>query len=265
MDEIRKQLTQLLEMNWNGKTVWEGIRDGELTSALAFKGNLYDAMPVKIMYVGHAVNGWGLDASGCQTMEEVADVVLTQENGLSKIVNAEGSHYIKNNGKLGIYYHIKSKFFRLIKQILECQNESDGPTEWNTWYSDSRQWHEKFIWANMYCIAPKKEGNPTAKFVKMGMRQYVEIMRAQIDVYKPDVVILCPLKGYFIPWEKEPSFAEIMDSYEECDNGPIIGTGTLERTKIIVCKRPDMRGMSYDDVREMAQYISEYINSVCRN
>ena len=261
-------MLQLFLAEWNGKQVWESIRDGELTAAPAFKGRLYEHMPVKIMYVGHAVNGWGeLDASVCSCVDEVAEMVLSQDGptALDTFVNAEGAPYAKESGKTGVYYHIESKFLRLIKQILELQEESDSPTEHDTWYNDTKCWNQKFVWSNLYNIAPKNGGNPEDKFIKKGMFQYTEMIRIQIEAYKPDIVIFCPLKGYFVPWKRERSFADILDSYECCNDGSsIIGKGNLGQAKVVVCKRPDVFGTSYEDVRKMAKELSDYINDACK-
>lgn len=266
MRDIKDCMRELLSMSWNGKLVWEAIRDNKLTSAPAFKGRLYDAMPIKIMYVGHAVNGWGeLDASNCVSLEETLETILNQNNGLDTFVNAEGYPFIKSNGKKGVYYHSESKFIRLIKQILEYQNESDSPTNHDTWYNDTKEWNQKFVWSNLYNIAPRDGGNPEDKFIKAGMAQYTEMIKAQILTYKPDIVIFCPLSGYFTPWVKQRSFDEILDSYAICEGyNSIIGKGNLGDTQIVVCKRPDKWGNSHEDVQKMAEEISGYIDLVCK-
>lgn len=265
MSSIRKCMMQLLESEWNGKKVWESVRDGELTAAPAFKGRLYDNMPIKIMYVGHAVNGWEFDNSNCESVENTLESILSQENGLNTFVNAEGYPYIKTDGKGGRYYHIQSNFIRLIKQVLEYQNESDSPTTHETWYEDKGRWNQKFIWSNLYNIAPRKGNNPEDKFIKKGMALYTEMLRLQIEEFAPDIVICLPLSGYFVPWKREKSFDEILDVYETCNiNDTIIGKGKLGKVNIIVCKRPDARGKSYSDVLEMAKTISDYIDEVCK-
>lgn len=266
MSSIRDNMQQLLSLEWNGKSVWENIRDGELTAAPAFKGSLYDAQSVKIMYVGHAVNGWEIDVSNCSSLDNTVDTILEQKGALESFVCYEnGIDYTKEDGKKGKYYHINSKFLRLIKQILEYQNESDSPTTHDTWYHDNKSWNEKFIWSNLYNIAPRCGKNPEDKFIKMGMSQYTEMIKIQIETYKPDIVIFCPLSGYFTPWKREKSFDEILDSYAACDdNEVIIGKGKLGTTQIIVCRRPDVWGNSNEDVKKMAKTISDYIDCVCK-
>lgn len=267
MNVIEECMTQLFSLHWEGKTVWEKIKDDEFTSAPAFKGRLYDDMPIKIMYVGHAVNGWDFDASKCLSIEETVDSVLSQDgvSALDTFVNAKGYPYMKKNGKPGVYYHYNSKFIRLIKQVLEYQGHSETPTTMDTWYNDAKEWNQKFVWSNLYNIAPKNGGNPEPKFIKLGMPYYTEIIKSQIEMYKPDIVIFLPLSGYFVPWVRERSFDEILDSYEQCsDDSPIIGKGSIGQTQVIVCKRPDVPGTSYEEVNKMAKSISDYIDGVCK-
>lgn len=267
MHTIKECMMQLLSIEWEGKAVWEKIRDCEWTSAPAFKGALYDEMPIKIMCVGHAVNGWEFDAANCLSLEETVETVLNQDGvaALNTFINAEGYPFIKKNGKKGVYYHINSNFIRLIKQILEFQGESDSPTTHETWYNDTKHWNQKFVWSNLYNIAPKNGGNPEDKFIKLGMPQYVEMIRLQIETYRPDIAIFLPLSGWFTPWVREQSFDKILDSYQVYDkNDTILGKGMLGKTQIIVCRRPDTWGKSQEDVRNMAKTISDYIDDVCK-
>lgn len=264
---------ELLSKEWNGKKIWEWIRNAEekdcLTSALAFKGRQYDNARIKIMYVGHAVNGWDiLNVKKCKTMSEIASAVREQENGLDTVIRKDTYSYIDKKGRVKYYNHINSKFFRLIKQILEFQGESDEPTD-DTWYNDSKNWNEKIVWSNLYCIAPRKGGNPSDKFIKPLMKYFVQLFKIQIEKYEPDIVIVCPLKGYFTPWIKEPSFKDVLDTYDaNCNIGDvIIGKGTIGKTQLIVCRRPDALGKNAktrSEVREMAKVISEYIDNNCK-
>lgn len=136
-----------------------------------------------------------------------------------------------------------------------------------TWYSDSKQWNQKFVWANLYCISPRKpknasEAHPDNKMVKLGIDHYVNLMKLYITHYCPNVVIfITDVDGWFIRWKKQASFKDFVENYEEhSDNNIISATGNVGATKIIVCKRPDRRGTSYETVEEMAKYISKQIN-----
>ena len=263
---IREQMKTILVGKYNGKPVWKAISDGELTSAPSFKGELYDEASVKIMYVGHAVNGWEEKSIlGHSNLDDTLDAIMAQTGAFASFIKKEGYPYITQNGNERVYRHINSNFLRLIKEILEYQGESDFPTTEDSWYKDSKNWQKKFVWSNLYKIAPRNGGNPDNQIIKPYMNQYTEIIKAEIEMYKPDVVIFCPLKGAFVPWAKEKSFKDILDAYEDCDiNNTIIGKGHLGSSKIIVCRRPDARGISREDVARMAKCISDYIDEVRR-
>ena len=270
MESIFEQMKTILAMDWNiegeNKKVWEWIRDKKLTSAPAFKGNLYDTASVKIMFVGHAVNGWEFETDNCINLEKTVETILKQNNGLATLVKKEGFLYKKKNGTEGYYKHINSRFWRLIKKVLEQLEESDESNsikDEKSWYEDAKSWNEKIVWTNLYNVAPRDGGNPEDKMIKPCMEQYVEMLRLQLEQYKPDVVIICPLKGYFIPWKRQKSFDEIFvknNDLESRTSDTIIWSGKLGSTEAIVCKRPDKPGMSYEDVDNMSKEIVEYIN-----
>ena len=258
--ERSRLFLQLLDKEWNGKKTWEHIKDKNLIATPAFKGTLYDKAETKIMFVGRALNGWEYDLKDCSTLESTFLSLMNQTGALETFVYekgfGEGPHK---------YRHINSKFFRFIKHILENVGESDKGID-TTWYSDSKQWNQRFIWANLYCIAPRSpepgsDANPENTLVKAGIDQYVELMKLYIEYYNPDVVVfITDIGGWFVRWKRKISFKDILDTYEECDiNNTIVATGTLKKSKIIVCKRPDRRGFSYEIVENMAKTISDNI------
>lgn len=263
-------MRELLAKEYNGKPTWEYIRDNEYTGSLGFKGELYENTPFKIMYVGHAFNGWKKlgDDGKCSSLDATLKAVRCQssEEALDAIVNENGSKYIRKNGKEGTYYHINSKFWRLIKELLQLLNmsdipENDGEITCKEWYHDTKRWSQRIVWSNLYCIAPQNGGNPRYCFLRNSMDQYTELMKLQIEEYRPDLVIFCPLSAYFTLWEK--TFACILKDYKEVkDNKTILGKGFIGDTQIIVIRRPDRIGNSYEDVREMAKEIFVYIESV---
>lgn len=265
MERIRKHLAELLKEEWNGKAVWECIRDKELTSAPAYKGTKYDSAKVKIMYVGHAVNGWEQDNGDFSSLESTLDFIINHKGGLETFVNADGYPYYDEDGKETgrRYYHKNSKFLRLIKHILEAQGLS-GKSTLETWYDKKDGWNQKFVWSNLFCLAPWSGGNPDGKLIRKGMKHFTEIIKAQVEMYKPDVVIFCPLSGYFDYAVNKLSFRSIVEGYTRCGDDTIIATGKIGNTNVIVCKRPDRWGTSYKRVQEMANTISDHINKVCK-
>lgn len=253
--------SSLLEKSWNNKMVWEYIRDGKLTATPAFKGSEYHKAKTKIMFVGRALNGWDYDFGECSSLDATVDSVIYQPDALHTFVDPDG---FPSNARR--YYHKNMRFFRFIKHILEFVGESDQGID-ETWYNDSEQWNQKFIWANLYCIAPKnpqpgEDTNPANSLIKLGINEYVDLMELYINYYQPDVVVfITDIPGWFVRWERQRSFKDITHDYSQvttCDT--IVATGTIGNSRIVVSKRPDKRGSTYASVEAMAKIIADWIN-----
>ncbi len=248
----------LCEQEWNGKKIWEHIRDLSLSSTPAFEGLYYKEAKTKIMFVGRALNGWEEPYNDCSTLENTVDSILNQKDALDTFVNPEGYPGDKKR-----YYHKNQKFFRFIKHILEQIGESDTPLE-ETWYKDSKYWNQKFVWANLYCIAPRhpnpgENSNPQDLMIKPSIETYVQLMKLYIEFYEPDVVIfITDVPGWFVKWKRKKSFKDMLDEYKECQNSFIAAKGKLGKSKIIVCRRPDpiaKKGATFGWVEEKAKEV----------
>lgn len=260
-NERTKIFSSLFRINWQGKKVWEHIRDGSLTATPAFEGELYQTANTKIMFVGRDLNGWDAALANCSTLENTVESITDQSGAFETFVDANGF------GEEGSrkYYHKNSNFFRFIKHILEFVGESDPDID-KTWYCDSKQWNQRFVWANLYCISPRNpksmdESHLDNALVKLGVNDYVNLMELYIDYYKPDVVVfITDVYGWFVRWTRLRSFKDIVENYQEdLTNNIIAATGNIGNTKILVCKRPDRRGTSHDQVKSMAEAISKQI------
>jgi hypothetical protein len=146
---------------------------------------------------------------------------------------------------------------------LEQLGESDCPLD-ETWYTDSKHWNQKFVWANLYCIAPRhpqpgENTNPEDSMIKPKVETYVDLMKLYINFYNPDVVVfITDVPGWFVKWKKEKSFKDMLDEYKEYNDGFVVAKGLLGKSKIIVCKRPDpiyKKGVSFEWVEEKAKEV----------
>lgn len=88
-------------------------------------------------------------------------------------------------------------------------------------------------------------------------------MKLYIEFYKPDAVIfVTDINGWLKIWNDQRSFIDIIDNYNECNiNDTIIASGNLGKSKIVVCKRPDRFGLSYNDVTKMSTTVASYIQN----
>lgn len=272
-DERSRIFAALLDMQWNDKKVWEHIRDKEEDHALcatpAFEGSLYRDAKTKIMFVGRDLNGWTEQIGDCSTLENTVYSITYQDTNrvFSTFVNPEGIPQ-ENGGRR--YYHKNSKFLRFIKHVLECCGESE-PNIDKTWYNDPMNWNQRFVWANLFCIAPrnpdKKKQVPmhaNDRLLKLGLLHYIDLMELYVFHYKPDVVVfITDVKGWFVPWKGKASFCDIVEEYnEDLSADVIVATGKICNSHIIVCRRPDRRGMSHECVQVMAETVSNHIRCV---
>lgn len=262
LDARRNYFIELFKKEWQDKAIWEHIRDKKLSATPAFEGELYRTAETKIMIVGRALNGWEANYADCSSLESTVESVLIQDGAFDTFV---GNPCKSDCSGKRAYNHKHSKFFRFIKSILENLGESDEGMD-ATWECDSKKWNHKFVWTNLYCISPRcpKSGenpNPTNRMIKPSINTYVDLMKLYIEFYKPDaVVFVTDIVGWFEIWPNQKSFKNIVDNYNECNiDDTIVATGNLGESKIIVCKRPDKFGLSYDDVTKMAVAIANYI------
>lgn len=261
-EDRAKIFSSLFNELWQDKRIWEHIRDGNLAATPAFEGKLYQTANKKIMFVGRDLNGWEEPLGDCSTLGNTIDSIVNQKDAFDTFVDARGF----GDGPRK-YYHKNSNFFRFIKHVLEFLGESDSGID-ETWYNDSKQWNQRFVWANLYCISPRKpksmsEAHPDSAMVKEGISNYVDLMERYINYYDPDaVVFITDVYGWFVRWKRMKSFRDFVSNYEEdLTNDTVVATGNVGRSKVIVCKRPDKRGTSHERVKEMAKIIADQINN----
>jgi len=271
--ERTRLFSALLDTVWQGKKVWEHIRDKDNDHALcatpAFEGELYHSSKTKIMFVGRDLNGWTEPLGDCSTLENTVYSITHQDEKyvFSTLVNSEG--VVQENGGRK-YYHKNSKFFRFIKHVLEYCGESESDIN-KTWYNDPMHWNQRFVWANLFCIAPRNPNkekripmHANDRLLELGLQHYIDLMRLYISHYEPDVVVfITDVKGWFIPWEGKAAFSDIVENYKENPSEDVIvATGKIYNSHIVVCKRPDKRGMTHENVQAMAKAVSCHIQQV---
>lgn len=266
-EKRRKLFTDLLSAQWkhNGqsKYIWEYMRDKVLSATPAFEGTEYSNAKTKVMFVGRALNGWELDVSNCTSIDNTVDYIVNQSSKhvFDTFIDSKGFGEGKRK-----YKHINSRFFRFIKRVLEELGESDIGVS-DTWYTDSKKWNQKFVWANLYCISPRNGNNPIDSLIKKGIENYVELIKLYIDHYCPDVVVfITDLEGWMIidTW-KVPMFTSLFANYQEYDNNNFIrATGTISNSKAIVCQRPDKQGAgyTYEYTQKMAEFTAREITNM---
>lgn len=252
---------KLINSEYNGSEIWKQFNskatETPLTASIAFKGEQFDTCNFKLMVVGRAMNGWETDFSQCYTAEDVKNTVLNQKFSFSDVINTEG---FPREGKRP-YRYITSKFWKLIKYVLEEYGEAN-----NEWYDKTKNmnWNEKIVWSNLYKVSPRYENNPDDLLIKKTLEANIEILKTEISEYSPDLILFVTDRWFLEPFPQMPSFSEAFkirfDGNYSYDS--VVGHGVYANSKIVVCKRPDIRGYTDEKVKTMSNEIKSEFDKI---
>lgn len=228
------------------KPIWRWIHEKRLTACPAFVGTLYEESNLRLMVVGRAVNGWDrIDTERCTSLENAVESALAQEECFDDVVNPNGIPYIDSKtGKEKRYYYSRSKFWKLIRCILDIGG-------------DGRDFNHKIVWSNLYKVAPFVTGNPNWGLIKPQMQNYIDCLIEEIHLYKPTHILFMTGMDYLNPWSDEetmPCFGEYFGIGKDNSFGDdVYRVGEFEGAKVVVCGRPE--GKSNDAIQVMAKEI----------
>ena len=246
---------------------WEQIRDGELTAAPMFAGKRYDESQAKLMIVGRAVNGWEIKNADCSTLENVVHSVLLQPSGLDDVTHKGGMKYLDETGTEKTYYYTRSRFWKLVKAILEAFGESEK----DNWYDDPFQWNERILWSNLYKLAPKSGGNPGWKLIEDTVKVNIEILKKEIELKRPENIVFIvnanttscdkeSASAYFSLYKDLPSFEKELGIRIDKIGERVVGKGHYNGSNVVVCVRPEK--MSNAEIEEFAHEIKSALESI---
>lgn len=232
MKPIEELYSEVFSKKWKGKTMWEGIRDGELTSVPCLVGNQFHDQDIKIMVVGRAVNGWEVEFEDCSSLEATTKSVLTQKSGMDAF---EADWVLDENGKK--YYFAKSPFLRMMRQLVGAFTGSE------------ENWQQRLAWSNLFKIAPRNGGNPSWLMIREDIALYCDIIKEEIKQNTPDIVVFVTDINFFDPYPNHKtysSFLKLMSktSLSDIKSEYICMAGNYidnQNIKLVVCKRPERR------------------------
>ena len=244
---------KLLQADDRGTPIWKRVAAKELALTPHFCGEAYETSRARLLLVGRAVNGWEYDYSICGSASEMAQTALTQRNPLEDVVKMDG---FEASGRKRNYLYCRSNFWKLVKLVLAEFGEADTGITRASWLgADHPDWNQKIAWSNLYKLAPFAAGNPDWRLIKPHIEDYVSLIQAELDFYTPRYVLFVTDMGYFKPWVRKKSFADILDRFDRTENGCIAGSGYYHESKILVCTRPDRWGITNEQIGVMAKEI----------
>lgn len=246
-DAIKQDFTQILSSNWEGKAIWEHIRDNTLTAAPCMVGKLYGEVPVKLMIVGRAVNGWEVDFKDRSSLEAMVHSVIHQENRLDDF--AKKSTLNEDGSK---YHYARSFFLRLMrKMVIEFHGTEEN-------------WQQRVIWSNLFKVAPRNGNNPSMLMVREDIPFYRDILAREILMHHPDLVLFATDIGDFNRYNDSKRFESFSSLFSpgdinvsDCKFVQAAGTFVEDPSvKIIICCRPESKVVD-DMVKEIREVYSK--------
>lgn len=244
---IKASYTQIFSSVWEDKPIWEHIRDNTLTAAPYMTGGLYHQSPVRLMFVGRAVNGWEVPFEDCSTLEATVKSVIRQKNRLHEFAN---EFVVQEDGSK--YYYARSPFLRLMRKTV------------GAFHGTEEDWYRRLCWSNLFKVAPRNGNNPSWRMVRDHIPQYQEILRQEIILNQPDLVIFVTDIGYFDCYKDSKKYKNFMPllSYPsvitEQNWSYVQAAGLFDNirdTKIIVCCRPERK--SDDALNQMVAELQQ--------
>lgn len=239
---IKESYTQIFSSIWEDKPIWEHIRDNALTAAPFMTGGQYYNSPVRLMFVGRAVNGWEVPFEDCSTLETTVKSVIRQKNRLHEfaddfIEQEDGSKY----------YYARSPFLRLMRKTV------------GAFHGTEEDWYQRLCWSNLFKVAPRNGNNPSWRMIRDHIPQYREILQEEITLNQPDLVVFVTDMGYFDCYKGSKKYENFMPllsrstviTEQNWNYVQAAGSfGNVRGTKIVVCSRPERK--SNDALDQMA-------------
>lgn len=210
------------------------IRDHCLSNALA---GIYSHEG--LMVIGRAVNSW---RSGLLTEEhfQSEENIFWQKawHDMSHIhaecpmewVLKYAGERIGADGKR-LYNTTRSPFWRVTRKILSALNVLQ--------IEHASQWPSHVIWSNLYKVAPHEGGNPLSKVRKLQQSACINILKAEIAMYKPRYILA--MAGY---WAENFFIDAELQKNNTYDPRVVINSGLIKidnthNAKLVIAQRPE--------------------------
>lgn len=215
----------------------------ELTCMPITVGKKYEQSPVRLMYVGRAVNGWN-DDWRTGTTEQLVEQVFEHTQDMSVIM--QGVTEYKSGDKICTYNYNRSPFWQLCRELLKQHGIEEN-------------WADYVAWTNLYKVSYSKAGNPDNKLICKTITDCADILFYEIFCERPTHIVFVTDDWWIKPTGKyinQTAFIDKLgiDTYEETNSNLVIGSGVVgneyfnflnsPRPKYVITKRPESAKVS---------------------
>lgn len=227
--EYERLLDPLKERFWSSELTCAPLMVGKKYNTYTFNGK-----PLRIMYVGRAMNGWETKWNEGTTKELVEQVF--SNNFDMKTISAG---IVKDEDGNQVYNYNQSQFWQLCHQLVNL-------------FGIEEYWSDYVAWSNLYKVSPMKSDNPKNEIIKKTIKHCAEILGREISYLRPTHIIFVTDSWWYEPKGiDENAFKDIIgvevskeEIKDENEKGSIIvGKGISDNfhfsPKVVIVKRPE--------------------------
>lgn len=240
IEDIKKSYVKMIEpLKERMSSAENGLTGMPLMKGKHFCGNEYQGKPLRILFVGRAVDGsWCKINPG--SAEEIVDQIFASAMDTAQIGKGIVS-YVDDDGNEQQYNYNRSPFFQLCHAVMEQLGFGDD-------------WSEHLAWTNLYKLSPCSGGNPNNKLINATLNSCACILRKEISFLRPTHIVFITGDWWYKPTGKRPrlvenSFVEkIGVDLREDTNQIIIGNDISKRfcfyPNVVITQRPESAKIS---------------------
>lgn len=224
-DEYEKLLDPIKERFWTSDK--DKLTCSKFYVGKNFGKGSFNGKPLRILYVGRAMNGWENEWKE-GTAQDLTDQVFQNDFDMSTISKG----IVRDEEGNFIYNYNQSGFWQLGRQLMKL-------------YGIENDWSDYMVWSNLFKVSPMKKGNPNNKIIKKTIDSCARIMGLEISRLRPTHIVFVTDYWWYHPEGiKEDAFSkEIGIKANKESETTILGSGVSEyfhfNPKVIITKRPE--------------------------
>lgn len=210
----KKLLNNLEKSNYKNRTQ-------SLCCFTAQKGDKYNN---NLMVIGRAVNEWESDFQ----IDDIKTDLMLENLFASSSVKSCPLEWVENSwGSSQGYNTNKSAFWRVIRRLSQSINK----------LSSDENWSSKLVWSNLYKVAPSEGGNPSDSLCTHQLEACNELLKAEIEEYKPKYMVFLTGDNWFDGFLSEYISLKPKSDAMWVDASGIISINDFT-TKFVIAKHP---------------------------
>ena len=219
MKQARDEYRKLIEKLYTSK------RDYPESNVCIFNAKRGRHYANKLMVVGRAVNGWGDPTKNIIKQENEDPSAFTES--ILDYLEAQTMNYKEQMVAPSEGYNNNNSAFTRLKRSIAAKLIPCQKSEANC----------NIVWSNLYKVSPSRNGNPSGKLIKLQFDSCVNILKMEIEHYKPEIIIF--LTSYQKQWWAKPFLDRLqVKNILPKPIGFVEFAGVYNNSKVVVGQHP---------------------------